>query len=595
MKLQSLLKSSTLFTIVFAVSVFVLFFIASLSNKQIQALNKSQELVVHSHKVHIELEQLVSIIKDAETGQRGYIITHDLDYLQTYNGSRIKANQSIENLKTLAGDNFKQLQNIDVLQLYINKYYLVLAKGIDVSNVNRVGYSKALRVKMIASKKVMSAIRQHVNMMINEEMLLLQKHEREYKQDIVLTPLTSLLVVIFSLLVFIFSFQKINSDVKNLKRLNRRLLIMNETFAHAEAIADISHWEWNLETNELNISDNHYRLLGVEPNAFESTIDNYMEYVHPEDREVLHKKIIQIRSNIKPMSLSYRVIRKDGKLRYFKSTGKLMNDNSSTSIVVGVTCDITSQHLNIIRLKQKNRELESSNAELASFNHIASHDLQEPLRKIQMFVSRIKDKDQKNFSESGREYFERIQSSANRMQTLINDLLMYSRTGKREKIAQRTDLNVLLDTVKQEMTQLIDEKKAVINAEQLPTIDVIPFQMQQLFTNLIANSLKYSKENEIPTITIKSEIVDSKDLKDEKFKLHKKYYQISFSDNGIGFDQQYADKIFILFHRLHNKNTYYGTGIGLAICKKIMENHHGFIEAKGINGVGATFTIYLPK
>jgi light-regulated signal transduction histidine kinase (bacteriophytochrome) len=154
-------------------------------------------------------------------------------------------------------------------------------------------------------------------------------------------------------------------------------------------------------------------------------------------------------------------------------------------------------------------------------------------------------------------------------------------------------LNALLENAKQELTQIIDEKKAIIESVELPELKVIPFQIQQLFINLIGNSLKYSKENTAPIIKINCSTIVAND--DEILPHNNmKYYKITVEDNGIGFEQEYVRKIFILFSRLHNKNEYAGTGIGLAICKKIVENHKGFIFAKGELNQGATFFVYLP-
>ncbi|HWZ22123.1 MAG TPA: ATP-binding protein, partial [Cytophagaceae bacterium] len=157
-----------------------------------------------------------------------------------------------------------------------------------------------------------------------------------------------------------------------------------------------------------------------------------------------------------------------------------------------------------------------------------------------------------------------------------------------------TDLNFSLETIKQELAPSLEEKNATIEAGILPTLNVIPFQIQQLFTNLIGNSLKYSKPNIPPVIKISCEKIIAKDYPILKMDTLKEYYKISFTDNGIGFEQEYAENIFILFHRLHHITEYPGTGIGLAICKKIVENHSGFIKAEGRPGIGSTFSVFLP-
>jgi len=225
---------------------------------------------------------------------------------------------------------------------------------------------------------------------------------------------------------------------------------------------------------------------------------------------------------------------------------------------------------------------------------VASHDLQEPLRKIQTFISRINDKEKDNLSEFGIEYLGRIEKASNRMRVLINDLLQYSRTNRTEKIFEKIDLNEQLINSFLELSQNIEDKKAIINHSELPKVNGISFQMQQLFTNLLSNSLKYAKENVAPIINITCSDTVAKNESKLKDDTSKKYYKIEFTDNGIGFDQENAEKIFLLFNRLHGKTEYQGTGVGLAICKKIVETHDGHIFATSKLGEGTTFTVYLP-
>ena len=244
--------------------------------------------------------------------------------------------------------------------------------------------------------------------------------------------------------------------------------------------------------------------------------------------------------------------------------------------------------------RSHNLELERNNKELSAFNYAASHDLQEPLRKIQTFISRLEEKEADKFSDSGHQYLERIKSASSRMRLLIDDLLQFSRTNKPDKKFVVADLNELLENAKQDVAITILEKKAQITSDTLPKAAVIAFQIQQLFLNLLSNSLKYSKTDKVPIIQINYSKVMAKE-EPHLIKASKSdYHKITFTDNGIGFDQKYAEKIFDLFNRLHNKQDYSGTGIGLSICKKIIENHRGFIFAKGEINVGSVFTVYLP-
>ena len=241
-------------------------------------------------------------------------------------------------------------------------------------------------------------------------------------------------------------------------------------------------------------------------------------------------------------------------------------------------------------------ELLITNKELSAFTYIASHDLQEPLRKTQLFISRILEDKDLTLNEKSKDYFNRIQVSSKRMQVLINDLLAYSRITETKETLSIINLNDTVRNLLQEQTllQTIEATETSVKFMNLPTIMAVSFQMEQLFTNLIINSIKYSDSNRLPVIDINCEEVEGNSISDDKADHLKKYHKISVTDNGIGFEQQYAEKIFMLFQRLHDKQTYTGTGIGLTICKKIVENHHGFIQANSVSNQGTTILIYLP-
>ena len=216
------------------------------------------------------------------------------------------------------------------------------------------------------------------------------------------------------------------------------------------------------------------------------------------------------------------------------------------------------------------------------------------MRKIQTFSGRILDEEYENLSPKGKHYFERIRHSALHMQTLINDLLAYSRTIVTEKIFENCDLNKIVKEVLTELKQDILEKNATIEVHKLSEVNIIPFQFRQLLQNIISNSLKFCKPELKCHITIKSIFVKYNPLSSDNFVLKSDYHHISIEDNGIGFDSKFNHKIFELFQRLNEKNDYKGTGIGLTIVRKIVENHHGIITANGKINQGAIFDIYIP-
>jgi len=591
------MNNKTIFTATFFLkriflgALFILIFISGITYRHTMAVSKSTNAVLHSQKVRLEFEKLLSHVKDAETGQRGYILSHIPAFLKPYTDSREKVNNSFKILRDLTTDNLKQQNNLDSLQKLIVLRYTLLEILLKGNNKTQF-----LNYRLLEGKAVMDKIRLKVDEMIDLEMTYLKERQSIYDDEISFTPFFTLSLFLFTVLIFVISYLMINRDLKNVKKANEVLSVTTESINHAEIIGNFCTTQWNIKNKELIYSDNLYRLLGCQPNSFTPTVQNYLEFVHPEDRHIVENGAKDIFEKEKMYLRSYRIIRRDGEIRFFKSIGIMIENDSNTKTHIGVISDITDQYLSNLELEDRNIELVQSNKELASFNYVASHDLQEPLRKIQLFISRLEENEKHNLTEVGLEYFLRIQKSALRMRTLIDDLLMFSRTNKAEKAFEKIDLNLIFQKAKHELAEIINEKMAVIHVKNLPFLTVIPYQIQQLFINLLSNSLKYSRFNLNPIIEIDCEKVSAKDYK-EIFRNdgEKKYYKCTFKDNGLGFEQIQAENIFILFNRLFHKTEYTGTGIGLAICKKIVENHGGFIMAQGKPNQGATFTMFFPE
>ena len=594
MKIKKIYKSTIFLKSVFVISIFAIFFISAVTYKHITLLNDSSKWVNHSYEINLELERLMSYIKDSETGQRGFLITKDSTYLIPYMNSKKNIDRSFDIVKKYTKNNPEQEENIRKLRFYISKKQNYLSAILHLSLTKSL-HDKTIKEKLNIGKATMDSIRNHIDAMILLEKKTLKTRELTYKDTIEVTPIFVYVTLLVTLLLISISYIRINKDLDLTQVSNNRLAVLNESNNLAEIVGSFGSWQLNINTNEYTLSNNSYRLLGFEPKAFFASQENFMKYIHSEDRIAFKDVMDKMKENEKLNPLTYRIIRKDKKTRYFRTTGRIVTNRSGDEILIGTTSDVTDEVLASLSLEQQNIELEASNKELLAFNYVASHDLQEPLRKIQTFVSRLSDKEYDNLSYNGKEFMSRINSSVERMRILIDDLLQYSRTTKTEKVFEDTDLNELLDNAKLDLTQSTEEKNAIIQSQSLPVLKVIPFQIQQLFINLIGNSLKYSKADTAPKIKIscKKVIAEEEDLIPKNSK--DKFYKITFTDNGIGFEQEYADKIFVLFNRLHNKNEYAGTGIGLAICKKIVENHKGFIFAKSKLNAGATFTIYLPE
>ena len=239
------------------------------------------------------------------------------------------------------------------------------------------------------------------------------------------------------------------------------------------------------------------------------------------------------------------------------------------------------------------QELARSNTELQQFASIASHDLQEPLRKIQAFGNRLKTVCGEALTEQGRDYLERMQSATQRMQALIDDLLILSRITTRAQPFVTVNLKEVTQDVLSDLEVQIQQTGGQVEVGELPTIDADPVQMRQLLQNLLSNALKFHRNEETPFIKLHSQLLDQEQRAVANSTIAT-FCQIIVEDNGIGFDEKYLDRIFNVFQRLHSRSEYEGTGMGLAICRKIAERHGGSITAKSILGKGATFIVTLP-
>lgn len=276
----------------------------------------------------------------------------------------------------------------------------------------------------------------------------------------------------------------------------------------------------------------------------------------------------------------------DGEKRWTLATKvPLRNADGKVVGLVGITRDITEHKEAAEKLALYAARLEASNRDLQDFAYVASHDLQEPLRKIQAFGDRLKTKYNDALGEMGRDYLMRMSDAAARMQTLINDLLSFSRVTTKAQPFAPVDLDKVLREVLSDLEVRIEQTHARVDAGKLGAIDADALQIRQLLQNLIGNALKFHKETEPPVIRVQSRHLNG----DAPARL-----EISVADNGIGFDQKYADRIFGIFQRLHGRGQYEGSGVGLAICKKIVERHGGVIATESKLGEGATFIVTLP-
>ncbi len=592
MNVRNQLTQSSFTTAVFVVSVILLFFIAGLSFRQITQVTDTQDAIKTSLEIRLNLEQLFSELKDAEGAHHAFLLTKDQQYITPYDYSQVRINRSLLNIRELIKNDKQRQHQFDTLYTLINNRFRGLRSNLSESRLMDTG-SNSFKERLWREKLSMDQLRAYINVIVESERNILLDEEKLHRDEISFTPIVSMILVIFVLLVFLFTFNTITVNLNKVRELNQKLQLTNDIFNYAEQIGEISHWQYDIDANSFLFSDNKFNLIGVIPQSFEPSIENYLQYVHSNDRQKVRHSFNRITKD--RISVQYRIITDDKKIRRIKSVSKLINASNGSQFIVGVDCDITRQYRNTKKLQRNNIELQRGNEELSSFNHIVSHDLQEPLRKIQMFISRITTADLDKLSEEGRTYFERIHASSERSQKLIDDLLLYSKINRNDQRPEICDLNVLLENAQETLSRSIAEKRTEINSDKLPSLKVTAHQIEQLFINLLSNSIKYAKEGLPAVITITYELVEGANCEESSKLGRGKYHCITFTDNGIGFDQDYSERIFVLFHRLHDRENYSGSGIGLAICKKMVENHNGYLFAYGAPDQGSRFKIYIPK
>ncbi len=374
---------------------------------------------------------------------------------------------------------------------------------------------------------------------------------------------------------------------------------INREGSFADAIPQIV-WECDIEGNFYYLNRQWFMYTGLDFSADKD--DLWMKTLHPEDRHIMTSKWIGYIKGDSFFEQEFRLRGADGQYQWFLIQGlPLKNDMGVVMKWVGTCTNIEEQknyHILLenkiqertLQLQESNNELIRSNKELENFAYVASHDLQEPLRKIRAFGDILKKRYSTDLPEQASEYIDRMQKASYRMQKLIDDLLSYSRVSRTPKLSEPVDLNELVEEVVDDLEETIRIKHAEVKYADLPKIMGDHRQLKQLFQNLISNGIKFHKPDLAPIVEIKQQWLQEVETKTN----NGQNLELRFSDNGIGFDEQYHDKIFTIFQRLHGRSAYEGTGIGLAICKKIVENHGGKLYAQSEPGTGSEFVVILP-
>jgi len=398
-------------------------------------------------------------------------------------------------------------------------------------------------------------------------------------------------------LAFIYQETK---DITEEMTTGRELVKIQRQLNDALTIGSVGTWLWDIDTNVLVADNRLARMFGVNTDdaAIGLPLQTFVESIHEDDRERINEAIAKTVAEDGNFDEEYRTINGNNQIRWVIARGRTeIDDETGHKMFPGAIVDVTDRRklqadlekLNNKleqRVAERTAQLERSNEELQNFAYVASHDLQEPLRKIQAFSNLLQD-EYRDQLDDGADYLDRMRSAAARMSVLIEDLLEFSRVTTQARPHETVDLNLIVADVIGDLEIRLKDTGGIVESADLPILTADPTQMRQLFQNLIANALKFHKPDEAPVVKIHAANTTTKSGKI-------KTCTITVSDNGIGFDDKYAAKVFAVFQRLHGRDNYEGTGIGLAVCRKIVERHNGTISATSQPDQGATFTITLP-
>lgn len=395
----------------------------------------------------------------------------------------------------------------------------------------------------------------------------------------------------------------IAQDISSQLQAEEELKKSNELMKEVEELLEFGTWTWDFTKNKIYRSAGTYKLFGYDDSILEKvkdyTLDEearfYVGHVAPEDRAKVWAVIHKGRAEKCDFEVEYRAISVTGEERNLIARAKAVRDEKGTLLkFLGVTGDITKLTRYRREIESYLAELNRSNKELEEFAFVASHDLQEPLRKIMTFSERLQGKFKATLGSEGSTYLSRMTVATENMRNLIDNLLEFSRITRNKDAFALTDLNEILEEARSELELKIEETGADIQFQQLPTIICNAPQIKQLFVNLLSNSLKF-RDPETPTlILITADALSYQEKLDENLPPQEEYVKIAFTDNGIGFEKEYSERIFQIFQRLHGKSEYPGSGIGLAICKKIVDRHKGLIRVDSSPLKGSIFNVLLP-
>lgn len=556
----------------YGLSFLVFLLVAIIRNTSFNQMHRFTHEVDRTREAINHLERLSNYFKSAQIYSQEYV---DPELRQFYLSQAQKVGGELDRLKTLLRDEPFMRTSLDTVEVIIQRNLNLLLQY-PISELSHGDHG--FRMNDLSRAEML------INQMAEGEQNQLKVHSVVLDSKINTVDLISIILSLIGMAIIVFTFLNNHREYKRRKlaesSLQSVLYTSQAGIITFTAIRNARGSLVNVKADYVNPAIE--RLTGVAANTLPGKTLKEID-------SRLNEQLLPIFKDVMETGEYKEFEQQFGRRWFFVSLSK--KDDGVTASFQDITPIRQSQQ----QLEATIQQLEQSNAELEEYAYVASHDLQEPLRKIQTFANFIWERKQHVFDEKEKQYFQKLILAAHRMSVLVRDLLSLSGLKKKPAFVP-TDLNEVLEPVLQDLDLMITQKNAVIHVGSLPTIESVPLQMQQLFYNLIQNALKFASVHRRPEISISArrlspeEIMELKNLKPGRV-----YVEVLVADNGIGFSSDQAKNIFGLFKRLHLPDIYPGSGIGLSLCQRITENHHGYIYATGEEDKGARFVVVLPE
>ncbi len=562
----------------FGISFILLIVVIILNRISFDKMKEYNNAVNHTRNVITLFERVSNHFKSAEIYTPSYDSIPENNFFKLYKHEGLQINSELTLLKSLVKDNKEQTRLVDSLSTMISgQIYTMLQKNI----AEIIQSGEAWRLNYLF------AIHDIINRGVASENELLASRNEKLRDSMRTNNIISVIFALLAVTIIISTF--ISTLFLSQKRLWLEGFLESVLNTSQNGIINYKAYRQNGVITDFRQEFANKAIEKLLGSRASTTLGNNIKAFHPSIKDIdLFEKYVEVVET--GQSAVFEAYIKGGyQQKWFMVSLVKMGDGLTASFQ-----EITQLKKYEEELKDKISQLERSNKELEQYAYVASHDLQEPLRKIRAFGSYLQDTQSQHLDEKGKVQLEKIMRSAERMSVLIKDILSFS-SMRKDNLYEFIDLNKILEGVRSDFDLTISQTEAILHTDKLPVVEAIPLQMTQLFYNLVNNSFKFARKDVAPHININCQELDGNKKRELELDEQEVYYEIQFRDNGIGFSPEYSEQIFGLFKRLNDRQTYPGSGIGLALCKKVVENHNGWIYAEAEENKGACFFIILPQ